>query len=260
MIKKSVIIVGKDKRQTEISRILASKGILTENYSENTDIKEKTVIFPTLFTKDGVHITGCDFLIDNFSDCYMKITGNCGSYYKKSNENIFEYAKCDSYKTLNAVPTVEGTLSEIITKRNETIFDSKILIIGYGAIGKRLADVLTALGSKITVSARKSTDFALLKSKSIDCINTSMINKTLSNFDVIVNTVPARIIESDTLYSLSEKVLIIDLASYPFGFDYEKIGSAHPKIELCSGLPGKYAYITAAKTAAEIIYDKIIEE
>lgn len=55
---------------------------------------------------------------------------------------------------LNAVPTAEGCLALLMQLRQRTIWESEFLVLGYGRIGRAVAQRLQALGGQVTIAAR----------------------------------------------------------------------------------------------------------
>ena len=72
--------------------------------------------------------------------------------------------------------------------------------------------------------------------------------------DIIINTIPAIVLDEEMLSMISPETLIIDLASKPGGVDFEKANKLGKKVIWALSLPGKVAPITAG----EIISDTII--
>jgi dipicolinate synthase subunit A len=77
----------------------------------------------------------------------------------------------------------------------------------------------------------------------------------VENFDIIINTIPAKVIDSSILKRIRNESLIIDLASKPGGVDFKEAETLGKKVIWALGLPGK----VAPKTAAEYIFKYIIE-
>ena len=117
--------------------------------------------------------------------------------------------------------------------------EGKILVIGWGRIGKCLSQLLQQLGCHITVAARKASDRAMLAALGCNTIPTNSI--TLEDYSIIFNTVPQLLIENcDTT------AVVIDLASTP-GISGQRVISAR-------GLPGKMAPVSSGQLIADTIY------
>lgn len=171
--------------------------------------------------------------------------------YTFKNKNCTDYGKLDSYALLNAVPTAEGAIELAIKHTPFTLWQSRVLVIGFGRVGKVLADRLHALGAYVTVSARKPSDLALIGISGCNAIKTSDVLENIKKQDIVFNTVDAKVISNEALKSCSDK-LIIDLSSSG-GFDIEAAKKHRVSAFKASGLPGICAPYTAGKILAETV-------
>ena len=129
----------------------------------------------------------------------------------------FDYFLREELILKNALITAEGALSVAMKETPYTIHSSRCLVIGYGRIGKMLSDMLHKLNAKVSASARKKSDMALIECSGINSIKTSEIEKNLKDYDIIFNTVPACIFTKNILEKVRDDTLIIDLSSKPGG-------------------------------------------
>ena len=170
------------------------------------------------------------------------------AYPKLKSSPVFDYASREDFAILNAVPTAEGAIECAMCAYEGTIAGSRSLVAGFGRIGKILASKLKALGSSVTVSARKFEDLAYINALGYKAENTAELKK-LSGYDLVFNTIPALIFDEALLKNTDRDTLIIDLASAPGGVDFEAARSLKIDAQRALSLPGK----CAPKTAAEII-------
>ena len=231
---------------------------------EETIKKSNIVIGGIPFLKDEIFInapfSSRNITIDELKEklCYKTFVagGIPNSFYNNTINNI-DLLQNEKLTILNAIPTVEGTIKIAIEEREETIFESNVLICGFGRIGKILCDRFFDLGANVFCSARKESDLTWIREKRYIPIEYNDICKYANKFDLIINTVPTKIIDREKLDCLNKNILIIDLASNPGGIDKnyaEKIGI---RVISALGIPGKEMPNTAAKYIKEII-DKII--
>ncbi len=171
------------------------------------------------------------------------------------NIKYVDYYWDEAYQIMNAIPTAEGTIGILVNETDITIHASNILILGYGRIGKILADYLSAIGANIYAEARKEHDIAWIKSKAIKAVHINEIQNIIGQMDIIINTVPAMILDKELLDFVRKDVLIVDLASMPGGVDFGYAREKGVKTIHALGLPGKIA----CKTAAIYMYDIIIK-
>lgn len=170
--------------------------------------------------------------------------------------NIYtaDYFEREELIVLNVIPTVEGALQIAMEETAITIHGSRCLVMGYGRIGKMLSKSLRDLGANVTVYARSLADLAWIKANALKGISTSQIKDVIAKQDIIINTIPAIVLDEEMLSMISPETLIIDLASKPGGVDFEKANKLGKKVIWALSLPGKVAPITAG----EIISDTII--
>jgi dipicolinate synthase subunit A len=134
-----------------------------------------------------------------------------------------------------------------------TLSNCKILIIGYGRIGKILAHKLYGLHTDIYISARRHEDFAWIEAFGHKSVSYDEIDGCLEDFDVIFNTVSALMLDQNRLEKIRSDAVIIDLSSNPGGVDFTAAKNLGKNVIWALSIPGKYAPGTAGKTLAKII-------
>ena len=161
---------------------------------------------------------------------------------------VYDYAKREDFAVLNAVPTAEGAIRRAMELYEGTIANSRVMVVGFGRIGKVLAKLLCALNADVTVCARKPADLAMIQALGYRPRHSERM-VAVQDFDIVFNTVPALIFDETLLKNTTRDTLIIDLASLPGGVDFEAANALG--IDACRALslPGK----CAPKTAGEII-------
>ena len=160
---------------------------------------------------------------------------------------------------LNAIPTAEGAIQIAMEETPITLHDSKVMVLGFGRVGKILANRLDGLGVKVFVEARKYQDIAWIKSYGYKPVYINELGDYLGKMDVIFNTIPHKILDASLLDKLNPETLVIDLASKPGGVDFDRAKTLGIKVIWALSLPGKVAPVTAAKFIKETVYN-IIEE
>lgn len=257
---KKITIIGGDNRLRILKEQLEKIGYLTDSIglydNDNGDLSSSQVIvLPVPTTKDGVTVFSpltkrsipLKFVEENTNREQLILCCN----YNFGNKNCVDYGSLDSYALLNAVPTAEGAIKIAIENTDYTLWQADVLVIGYGRVGKILANRLKALGCNVTISARKPSDFGLAEALGFSYINTEHLNLKPIKFDIIFNTVDVKVIDNTTLKKLSN-TLLIDLSSYG-GFEMSEAQSLGIKAIKAPGLPG----LIAPKTAAEILSNTI---
>lgn len=161
----------------------------------------------------------------------------------------------ESFKKRNAVTTAEGALELLIRHTDRAIFGARILILGYGAIATRLADLLKAMGARVTVAARKPQDRVDASLHGYGVQDTAQLH--LDEADVVVNTVPAPLITPKMLAHAPERLLYLELASAPGACCEQDVVQSGRTYVHGGALPGKVAPITAGEDLAKTLIEAL---
>ncbi|MEG2009940.1 MAG: dipicolinate synthase subunit DpsA [Oscillospiraceae bacterium] len=164
-----------------------------------------------------------------------------------------DYFEREELVALNALATAEGALSLLLRNSKITVWDSRVLVIGFGRIGRMLASRLRALGAHVTVSARNAGDMAYIRAMGCAALDTRTLGAELRGFDTIINTVPARVLGERQLENVAAEALCIDLASRPGGIDMEAASRLNINAMWALGLPAETAPVTAGKIIKETV-------
>ena len=165
-----------------------------------------------------------------------------------------DYFAREELVALNALATAEGAISLILRSSPRTIWDSNVLILGFGRIGRMLAERLRPLGAHVSVSARKAGDMAYIRALGCETLDTRTLGPELGRFHTVINTVPARVLGREQLELMNRNVLCIDLASRPGGVDFEAARELERNVIWALGLPAE----TAPETAGRIIKETVL--
>lgn len=174
--------------------------------------------------------------------------------------NLIEVIDMDEIAVLNSIPTAEGAVQIAMEETRITIHGSRTCVIGFGRVAVTLARLLKAMGSDVTVVARNQGQLARAYEMGCKRADFTDIREIMNEIDIVFNTVPAMVIDRETLKYANSDVLIIDLASQPGGTDFEAANAYGIKAILAPGLPGKVAPVYAGKILADVIPRLIISE
>lgn len=156
----------------------------------------------------------------------------------------------EEYLARNAAITAHCTL-EIAASALETTFrETPTLIIGWGRIGKCLVSQLSGPGCPLAVAARNAKDRAMLAALGRKAVDISEIPGMLPRTRLLVNTVPAPILNAEVLDKYP-KCVKLDLASAP--------GLAGTGVIYARGLPGRYAPESSGRLIAQTILKTLKE-
>ncbi len=112
----------------------------------------------------------------------------------------------------------------------------------------------------MTASARSYADMAWIRAYGYEVAHTEKLESHLSQFDVIINTVPARVLGENRLKELKPGCLCLDLASKPGGMDFTAASKLGVKAVWALSLPGEVAPVTSGAMIRDTIYNILREK
>ena len=275
-------VIGGDLRSSYLAKALASDGykVITAGFDATelpigvTGCTNPTqavaladcVVLPMPVTTDGVTVNApfsrskirLDAVLDELRP-HQKVFGGSVSAALLSEAQsrgivVWDYLLREELAIKNAVSTAEGAVQLMMEELPTTVRDSRVLITGYGRIGKVLAQMLLLLGCKVTVAARKLSALAWAQTVGCDTMPIDQLHR-IGRYDVVFNTVPYLLFDRELLEKMDSSVLLIDLASRPGGVDFGAAADLGVKTIWALSLPGK----VAPQTSGEIIRDTIVQ-
>lgn len=256
------VVVGGDLRMVKLTEMLAKDEGKVYTYSlENAKtlkqqknvqklesiekLKEFDVIIGGVpFSSNGVQINNpFSNTIIEIEELFKNIKGKtliAGNIQTKTEElaklfniKVIDLLKIEELIVLNTISTAEGAIQIAMSETSKTVHGSNVLIMGFGRIGKILAKMLNGIGACVYCEARKNEDLAWIKAYGYSPIKLQELDQNLSQFDIIINTIPAVILQEKQLQQLNKECLIIDVASLPGGVDKEVTKRLRNKIYIC---------------------------
>ncbi len=180
-------------------------------------------------------------------------------YFKAKGFDVADYFKEEALMVKNCLPTAEGTLEIAMRETAFTVAGSKVLITGFGRTARSCALLFKAVGADCTVAARSSAALAQAWSMGLGTLDIKGMKNRLFEFDIVINTVPAMILDREALEKTAKDTLIIDLASKPGGTDLEAAKELNRRTVHALALPGKAAPGTAGIIIADTVRDILRE-
>lgn len=275
-------LIGGDMRQVKLGELLENDGHAVSYYALDkacscaetaklaTDGAD-CVILPLPTVKNGVlnaplseNATAIEDVLSAVSPYQMLFAGKIDAYLmqaaKKRGLELIDYLEREEFTVMNAAATAEGAVQLILENTDIMLTGAKCLVVGYGRIGKALAERLAGLYADVTVSAREESDLAWMKMRGVKQAYTKKIAGIIDRFDVVVNTAPALVIGENSLKKMKKDCLCIDLASAPGGVDFvaaEKLGI---KTLWAQNLPGKTAPASVAAGIKDTVFNILKEK
>ena len=279
MTDKKFAVIGGDQRFRLLCSLLAEDGysvfaaglgdideipgVTPVGYREAAELSD-CIVLPLPATADGstlwTPLASRPILLDDAFGEMIKsklvFAGRVGRMKEVYPTGLFlDYFASEPFQVKNAQATAEGALAEAIINMPETIRGTKCLVCGWGRIGKLIAPMLRSIGGEVTVAARSEIDRAWAQSLSLQTIDFSNLSKDISDFRLIINTIPSVMFSRKVLCHVSKSATLIDLSSQPGGVDFDAAKALGIRSVHALSLPGKYSPLTAAR----IIKDTILE-
>ncbi len=173
--------------------------------------------------------------------------------------SCYDFMKDETITVFNAIATAEGSILEALSHQPTNIHGSNSLVLGYGRCGSVLAEKLKGLSAHVTVCARSKVQLAQAQAYGTDTLLLDDLEKNISEYEYIYNTIPACILSESLLKKLHPDALVIDIASKPGGVDYAAAKELGIAAYLCPGLPGKYAPKISASKLTEYVIQHITD-
>ena len=283
----NIWVVGGDLRQAKLAQLLAEDGHTVHTYAlgpPQADIPglaaESTlaradmadcVVLP-LTISDGAGLLNAPLassayplapILDQFSPhsflCGGRVDEESAELARRRGLAIHDYFAREELAVANAVPTAEGAVQLAMEHLPITIHGSKVLVIGFGRVGRLTAQRFQALGASVSVAVRKYGQLAWAQAMGFGGEHLAQLEGWLCGYDLIVNTVPARVLGREALEDVKPDCLILDLASKPGGVDLAAAGELGLTVVWALSLPGKVAPVTAGAAIRNTIYNLLRE-
>lgn len=290
---KTILVAGGDLRSVYLAEALASAlkdtAVYAVGFDRNVVPFERVtlldslrelpnradmLVLPLPVSPDGVFVTAPFFRqslpLDNLPSVLQAkgyVFGGKFSFMAKEpfihdGLRVIDYFDREELAVLNAIPTAEGALQIAMEEMPITVHGSKVLILGMGRIGKVLVKLLNALGAKVTLGARKYQDLVWGEIYGCLPVHISELEECgdLGAFDLVINTIPAVVLDESLLPQLKSSALVVDLASKPGGVDFDTASRLGIKTVWALSLPGKTAPVSAGQMIAKTILNILKEK
>ncbi len=161
--------------------------------------------------------------------------------------SLHEYEWDEDLMLLRGPAIVEGMLKVLIDNTDITIHKARICAVGHGTIGALVTRTLYALGAHVHVAARNPVQRAAAFAAGAEPHELGELPQLFPNMDIIISSVPSRVIGREMLELLPKSALLVDLAAPPGGIDHEAAKALGLKSLWARGL-GARAPITVGRS------------
>lgn len=245
----TIAVVGGDEREQEIARLAAATGARVNAYGfpwpeegiEGVTLSDspeealtgaKYALFPipgqaadgTLFAPESpAPILPDSDTLRGMESGGAIILGWANDDLRQAAEghglSISEYEWDVELMLLRAPAIVEGALQAAIANTRVTIHNTDVLVVGHGSIGRILARTLVLLGARVHLAARNPVQRADALSAGCIPIPLDEIREVAPKVSMVFSTVPAAVVDAETLALLPPRSLVMDLSAPPGGID-----------------------------------------
>lgn len=180
---------------------------------------------------------------------------------------ITDYNQNEIFLRRNAEITAEAAVMTAMELTDTALQGSSAAVVGYGRIGRYLARLLGAFGTRVTVCARREESLFQAVSDGHSVLRITGedpfrgLQPLCRAHRLLFNTVPARILSREWLLALPPEALLVDLASAPFGVAEDDVREATARNRLhylrAPSLPGSYAPRDAGRAIGACILHEL---
>lgn len=226
----------------------------------------RLIVAPTPLSKDGSSLFQAD---SNMPDCPLEtlwdslqpgqilavsqISEEVQNILSEKDCLVFPFSRSPVFAAENALLTAEGLLSELIRCTPFSLSSANVLILGYGRCGSAISRLLHPICRSIYVLEQDLEKQTQAEQKGICPVTDEDFSVLLPKCDILINTIPAPVLEDDTVQRLPVSCCIFDIASSPFGFSThirEKYLLSYFRLP---GLPGRFSPVTSGQLIGKIL-------
>jgi dipicolinate synthase subunit A len=266
---KNILLIGGDRRNIYLHELLRRRdnielhsfGLAVADKSL-TDIEKAIgeadiIILPMPSTKNGMvpllsmeTAYPMDTILQNMHEGAALVGGFLQTAPHKPGVSVVNLLASERFQQANAWPTAEGAIRVALERSERTLKGSRCAVLGYGRIGKDLVKLLCSFGAEVVATARRKEQLEDIAALGVLAVHTNDLIEACSDCNFIFNTIPCVLLDEEKLKKVRRDVVIIDLASVPFGVDFNAATRLKLDAQTYQSLPGRFF----PRTAADIIY------
>lgn len=188
-------------------------------------------------------------LLEELGETPLILGGRMSAKFRETaqwhGQRVFDCMQRPEFTAGNAAVTAEGAVSRLMEVSDKALQDMRVLVIGWGRIGKLLLQKLRGLNAAACLMSRNPEARSLAAAMGYEALAPDCGSALMSSFDAVINTAPAQVLGE--LSALRDGCILLELASAPGGLDPQAAQDGGMRYISAPGLPGKYAPVSAAR-------------
>lgn len=260
--RETIYIIGGDQRNESLSSLFVEAGYPTDTFALRDSRPDwpdlgnaRWIVGPIPFTADGEHLhtpnhadrIAIGTLLAAIPPEATLFAGTIPAGHAVSCHYI-DLTRDVALYDRNIVPTCEGIVQTLLNHIDFTLAGTRVLIAGHGKVGRHLARLLGALDADVSVYSADPEERREIASSHLQATLDD-----LSGYQIVVNTIPARVFDQARLDTLGHGAILLDVASQPGGVDPGLAMRAGIRLLHAPGLPGKKAPRSVAAAMLDVI-------
>ena len=248
------VVIGGDRRFAHLAWLLADRGRTVGVFGQEG--QPGAAVDEAALSTAGNLVVNCPPKMSQPGMIFEEILGAagrgarvfaCGPWHPTLADNrIVDLWADEALLSDNARLTAEGAVASAMTASSSALSDLRCLVIGWGRIGRALAELLVALGARVTVASRSAAGRNRAAERGAEAADTARIGEALPGHGLIFNTAPAMVLDEAALRRADRDAMFIELASPPYGIDLPAAWRLGLRAWREPGLPGRYCPHSAA--------------
>lgn len=166
---------------------------------------------------------------------------------QKKGVRVVDFMQDVTLAHFNSIATAEGVICEAIKNSSINLHNSRCAVLGYGKCGRTIAAYLKRMFCFVTVASSDETERAQAALFADHAMDLETFQGQIDTYDFIFNTIPAMVLTRESLSHVNSTAMILDIASFPGGVDFEAAKELSVPALSCLSLPGRYAPASSAR-------------
>lgn len=167
--------------------------------------------------------------------------------------SVLTFSRIPFFQNQNALLTAEGLLSEVIRCTPFALSSANLLLLGYGCCGTAIGKLFLPLCNNIFLLEQDEEKQKDAQKKGISPLDKKDFSCVLPKCRLIINTIPAPVLELTELSQMHSSCHIFDIASAPFGFPADTTKKCLLPYFRIPGIPGRFSPVTAGEIIGRTI-------